>query len=218
MKVVLTFIADGSAMNLDFGFIPDHVRAFRKFEETNPDVIEWWKRLADDADNGQYGILLTGSTGVVTVNASAAAGIAEYDESLSDKVAIPAPSGEGEVTVTVADYSAATDYSVSGQARSTSQAGTVVRPTTHNGMVYECTVAGGAGGTEPTWPTTPGETVSDDNNTWICREEKVTRGGGKGITIGASLSTDSDEWLVEAESILKSTAGGDSAAADPVKM
>lgn len=36
--------------------------------------------------------------------------------------------------------------------------------------VYECTVAGTTGGTQPTWPTTPGNTVADNDITWTCRE------------------------------------------------
>jgi len=48
-------------------------------------------------------------------------------------------------------------------------AGDVVHPTTLNGYVYECTTAGTSGTTEPTWPTTPGDTVTDGGVTWTCR-------------------------------------------------
>ncbi len=41
-----------------------------------------------------------------------------------------------------------------------------------NAYRYECTEAGTSGAGEPTWPTTPGETVEDGTVTWTCR--KVT--------------------------------------------
>lgn len=52
--------------------------------------------------------------------------------------------------------------------------GDVVRPTTRNGYVYEATAdAGSSGGSEPTWPTTPGNTVVDGGITWTCRANYV---------------------------------------------
>lgn len=47
--------------------------------------------------------------------------------------------------------------------------GDAVRPVTRNGYVYECTAAGTTGSSEPTWPTTPGNTVVDGSVTWTCR-------------------------------------------------
>lgn len=45
-----------------------------------------------------------------------------------------------------------------------------VRPTTPNGFVYECTVAGTSGGSEPSWGTTPGvESGFDGTAKWTCR-------------------------------------------------
>lgn len=50
--------------------------------------------------------------------------------------------------------------------------GNFVVPTVDNGFIYECTNA--EGGTtdagEPTWPTTPGNTVVDNDITWTCRD------------------------------------------------
>ena len=45
-----------------------------------------------------------------------------------------------------------------------------VQPTTSNGYYYNCTVAGTSGSTEPTWPTTPGDTVVDNTVTWTCHQ------------------------------------------------
>lgn len=42
------------------------------------------------------------------------------------------------------------------------------KPTTPNGRVYTTTGGGTTGGSEPTWPTTPGNTVVDNTVTWTC--------------------------------------------------
>ncbi len=47
--------------------------------------------------------------------------------------------------------------------------GDMVVPSTHNGYAYECTVAGTSDSSEPSWPTTVGNTVSDNSVTWTCR-------------------------------------------------
>lgn len=53
--------------------------------------------------------------------------------------------------------------------------GAYVRPTTANGLRYEQTgTAGTSGGSEPTWPTTVGNTVSDNGMTWTCRQGDLT--------------------------------------------
>lgn len=43
------------------------------------------------------------------------------------------------------------------------------RPTTRNGFVYQVTTAGTSAATQPTWPTTAGNTVVDGSVTWTCR-------------------------------------------------
>ena len=49
--------------------------------------------------------------------------------------------------------------------------GSIVVPTTPNGYYYECTTAGDTHATtEPTWPTTIGNTVVDNTATWTTRE------------------------------------------------
>lgn len=50
-----------------------------------------------------------------------------------------------------------------------------VKPTTPNGCKYKCTTAGTSGGTEPTWPTTEFETVSDNTVVWTCYADPVYR-------------------------------------------
>jgi hypothetical protein len=60
----------------------------------------------------------------------------------------------------VCDWSAATDY----------VAGAWVRAVgTAQALRFECTTAGTSGGTEPTWPTTAGQTVTDGTAVWTAR-------------------------------------------------
>lgn len=72
--------------------------------------------------------------------------------------------GSVTVTGTVANswgtsWATGTAYSV----------GKIVRPTTGNGYVYRCSVAGTShASTEPTWPTVFGQTVTDNGITWTC--------------------------------------------------
>jgi hypothetical protein len=51
--------------------------------------------------------------------------------------------------------------------RSAGQPSLVV-PTVANGHVYACYTAGTSAGSEPTWPTTNGVTVTDGGVTWVC--------------------------------------------------
>jgi len=70
-------------------------------------------------------------------------------------------------------WAASTDYSV----------GDYVRPTSANGYNYECISAGTSGSSEPTWPTTIGDTVTDGGVTWRC----VSMRGNNNIIIGYDI-------------------------------
>ncbi len=72
-----------------------------------------------------------------------------------------------------------------------------VRTTAANGYRYKATVGGTTGSSEPTWPTTIGNTVADGGVTWVC-EQKIheaaevklaaTQSGLTGATAGAPLT------------------------------
>ena len=178
--------------NLDLGFIPELVEV-TVMSGTNPDTYRWFgKEMEESAEaiagSWEYGIKNTAG-GAETYLSTAATGISAYDGSKTPRVLIDSPKpGIGLVEADVADWLAATDYS-SGE-RSATAVGTIVRPPTHNGYVYELTTDTSTGDSEPTagWETTPGETSTDGgSNVWTCREENIVSGKGKGITLGGTL-------------------------------
>lgn len=215
-KVGGHFIANGNAVNIDIGFIPDKFTAWEGMEETNPTRHVWYREQANTANaNAQYGIQINGADGVITKHAAATNGFAEYDTG-ADRVIIESPApGVGDVEAAISDWAAST----AATARSASAIGTCVRPTTKNGFVYECTGTGTTNDTEgePTWPTTLGDSVTEtDGVIWTCREERTVRGGAKGLTLGATGSTDGDEWTWEAELWDRVKTEQDAASYDPV--
>ena len=197
-KVSLRFVSDGNAKPFDIGFIPDEIHAFRDLDGGTNELEYWFFRvLADAEDDGQYGIAIT-QAGDIAACADANNGFIEYEEGEDLGVLIEHPGSGKKVYASVNDWTSA--ISTAATARSATAVGTVVRPTTHNGCVYECTTAGTSSGTEPsTWTTTPGETVTDSTTVFTCRQEEVVKGGGQGFQIGATIMTDGEEWLVTAE-------------------
>ena len=188
MKVSGTFIAaNGVATSVECGFEPDHLRVLTDLAGgTNELEFEYFKALADAETSGQYGIAYNAS-GVPAAAADADNGIISYDTS-SEKVNVESPQpGKGKVAVDVTDWTST--VSTNATARSATAIGTVIRPTTHNGYVYECTTAGTSSGTEPTsYPTVPGQTVIDNDVVFTCRDEEIVRGGSRGFTLGATVS------------------------------
>ncbi len=77
--------------------------------------------------------------------------------------------------------------------------GDYVLPTVPNGYRYECTTGGTSDGTEPTWPTTIGDTVNDNTAVWTCEavtstiptaHEYLLAEGGAGFALA--------QWAAEA--------------------
>ena len=66
----------------------------------------------------------------------------------------------GSVNLTVNKWAATTAYSLMNT--------DIIPNATQNGYTYRCTTAGTSAGSEPTWPTTIGNTVVDGTATWTC--------------------------------------------------
>ena len=69
-----------------------------------------------------------------------------------------------QVGLVKAVWASSTSYALMDS--SDANVGDIVAPTTQNGWLYKCTVAGTSAGSEPTWPTTLGVTVVDGGVTW----------------------------------------------------
>lgn len=212
-KVSGKFQVGNVACNVECGFIPDYVKAISAIGGAEI-MYEWWKVLYDTvaAAKGQYGFV----TSVAPAHVAAATnGIIPYD-TVVETVQLPAPDGDGyRMAQSIATYAIGTTYTV----RSVTALGSVVRPTTRNGFVYECiNASGGAAGAEPgTWPTQLGDTVTaGSGDIWICREERVCRRGVKGFTLGATICTDGEEWVFTAELHDRHADMGDADSENPV--
>lgn len=188
----------GAAYNLDLGFIPTYVRAMMFDSATAVDFIDWHGPAQEEsitviAGSGEYGVMV--KEGVTSLLDTAAKGISVYDGARTPQILLDHPSTEKPTKVTITgDYTVA--RSTAATARTATAFGTILRPTTHNGYVYECITAG-TGSAEPTWPTTPGETVLDNDVKYICREENLIANKSKGITLGATMMESDKEWFLE---------------------
>lgn len=195
----------GAAYNLALGFIPDLVEIFMQHNTINSSARITWRgplyedHATIDAQDQEYGYIDTGGT---LTEADADTGVQSYEGSKTPRVLVDSPiPGKGLVLASVTDWT----YSVSdaATARTGSVLGTIVRPTTHNGYVYECTkiMATASDVTEPTWPTTPGESVVDgdsDEGIWVCREENIANAGELGITLGQTLAANGQMLFINA--------------------
>lgn len=107
------------------------------------------------------------------------------------KVEATSNPGVDQITLTPTgisdDWDASTAYSL----------GDIVIPTTPNGFKYKVTTAGTSNSSEPTWPTTIGQTVTDNTVVWECLAEThptteiklaSTSGGLSGATGGAAFN------------------------------
>lgn len=208
--------ANAVATNVECGFIPDEVQLISDLGGAEKHY-KWAKVLYDEAAalTGKYGYDLVDSPTPLT---DADNGIIPYDVSV-DSVLIPAPDGDGFVkAAAVADFDITEAAYVARDLTAGAQVlGSIVRPTVHNGYVYECLVTAGASDPQPTWPTVVGDTVADvGGNTWICREERIMRTGVKGFTIGATLSVDGQYWFFKAELHDRHAYMGDADVENPV--
>lgn len=92
-----------------------------------------------------------------------------------------------------------------------------VKPTVENGYIYRATVAGTSGSSEPSWPTTIGNTVVDGGVTWECWSVNVSESeiaDGYGYTAGGETLTNvvaskgSGQVDIAADSVTWTASGG----------
>ncbi len=189
------FVADGNEVDVEVGFVPDFVIAFEGLEETSPSPHFWFRSAIDGiSSDAEFGILLTGTTGVTTKHAAAINGFAPLDTQAL-RLLLPNPAGGDDLATALP--SAFVAGTAQPTARTATALGTVTKPSIglENGLVFENTTSSGTYGTEPTWPTVDGDSVTDDNsNIWIAREENNENRGVKGFTLGATGQTDTDGW------------------------
>jgi len=204
--------ADGAAKNIGLGFIPDFAILIEQINQTNPSIY-WYTKQLDDAET-MTAVKQNGSDGAITRCTTDATGMKPFSTPV-ERVSIPAPDGDGYQKVAVyGDWSAAVDYDSVGTIRSTTVCGTVVRPPTHNGRVFELTTKTGTATSEPSsWDVKPGTSVTDGgSNVFICREERISREGAQGLTVGADIQTDGYHCVLIAFKFDSSVNAGDSAA------
>jgi len=233
MKVSGHIISNAAAINVDIGFIPDYVELYNELQGTETG-LKWFRVLKDAgviAAYGLYGIAIS-NTGGVSCAGSANAGIIEYDEGKRLQVLLPDPKTGKLIKVRLGvtadgiiyavDYNPATNYNDDGVVRALTVTGTLIRPTVHNGCIYELKSLHSSAvcSDEPDWSKVPGEETPDTlGNVWICREENIAKGGGLGFTIGSSLAGTADKVIVfKAERHIKMGKMGDAAIADPVSF
>jgi len=183
--------ADGNAVIVDCGAKVIRATLYIDTGQTNPLVYVYSRQW--EQEDTLYGILNTGSTGVLTRMTTAATGMEAYDAK-QHGVLVPNPAGGVDNFRVPTIWSTATDYSSGFTARSATAAGSVVWPPSgsRNEMIYELTTATGTGTSAPSsWPTTPGDTATDGgSNVWTAREQNAFVKGAQGITVGATTQTD----------------------------
>ena len=112
----------------------------------------------DGASSGTTLSTSTGSVGFVEGNTGTGVRYLFFCDGTNGYV-INTSNNIRQVNATYSAWVTATNYAL----------GNRVIPTVANGFYYEVTAdAGSSGGTEPTWPTTIGDTVVDGGITWTC--------------------------------------------------
>ena len=170
------FIADGAAVYLPVGYVPDYALLVLWGADTAVDFYTYFKLIEDEGAAACAGGVLVneGATDVMAHDS----GLSAYD------------------TATGAPTISAWSASSTPTARTSTAHGTYVRPTIGNtqgfdtSAIFECVTAGTGAATEPTWPKTPSEQVTEGSNVWerVDGDAVITRAGYKGLAVDVAVS------------------------------
>lgn len=171
------FIPDGSTdIALPIGFIPDYLR-IEEVGNATPNFITWFKMQENDVTGDQAGTYVTGSTGA-TSKLGDGAGIAAYDTSSEAPTVTPWTKAVGDAAT----------------ARTATAPGTYVKPSISSdadrGSIFECVTAGTSSATEPVWPASDNEQITDGSTVWEKVNVTKQRIGYQGVLVDAALMTD----------------------------
>jgi hypothetical protein len=188
------FIQDGGLVNLPIGFIPDYIELANR-DLTNTIFHKWWRLMeTNDISGSQEGISITEGT---TADLADDGGIVAYET--------------GVQTPTIEEWTEA--RSTAATARTATAAGTYIKPTVANsadrGSIFECVTAGTGASTEPTWPDSDGENVTDGSTVWQKVNVSLQRGGYQGVVIAAALQTNGQLMYYKAMLADQSVVHGD---------
>ena len=191
------FTPDGSTdIAVPVGYVPDYIRFEEVGNATNTNVITWFKMQESDVTGDQAGSYYTGSDGIVT-QLGDGAGVAAYNSDAQ---------GPTITTWTTAVSTAAT-------AATATAPGTYVKPsvasTSDRGSIYECVTAGTGGATEPTWPDSDGEQVTDGSTVWEKVNVSKETYGYEGVLLDAAVMTDGQKMYYIAYQADQSVDHGD---------
>lgn len=168
------FEQDGGLVNLPVGFIPDYIKLVDFSTNGNIDIFEWWREMERHLASGlQEGFSIKEGT---TARLADAGGITAYST--------------GSQTPTIEEWTEA--RSTAATARTATAPGTYIKPTVANaadrGSIFECVTAGTGASTEPTWPDSDGENVTDNSVVWQKVNVSLQRGGYQGVIIAAAVA------------------------------
>ncbi len=187
---------DGGLINLPVGFIPGYIELANR-DGTNTTFHKWWREMSKEASGSQEGISITEGT---TADLADDGGIIAYNT--------------GQQVPTIQEWTQARGSAAVARNATPGQPGTYIKATVDapdniggvadRGSIFECITDGTSGATEPVWPTSNGENVTDSSTVWQKVNVDLQRGGYQGVVIAAALQTDGQEMYylaVEGDSV-----------------